>query len=105
MKRIIVGCVLAALLMVPVAAFAAPSAAVTDDPVVSEQEDVLSTDVVEDGLTSDDTLANANGEQGIEQSSEAMSAGPSALYYIVGGVVIALGVGFYIVLTIKSKRH
>lgn len=130
MKKIIVGCVLAALLMVPVAAFAAPSAAAAGDAAVPEQKDVLNTgdvaggedvlagaegdDVLADaesddvlaGAEGDDALANADGEQGtVQDGSESMSTGPSALYYIVGGVVIALGVGFYIALTIKGKRH
>lgn len=130
MKRIIVGCVLAALLMVPVAAFAAPSAGAAGDAAVPEQEDVLNTgdvaggedvlagaegdDVLADANTGDalddaedgDTLADADGEQGtVQDGSESASTGPSALYYIVGGIVVALGVGFYIALTIKGKRH
>lgn len=98
-KHIVVGCMLAALLAVPTMAFAAPSAddAATSDPAVVEQQE--GTD------TTDDTDADAP-EDGAQNATEPESGSNTPVYYyIVGGCVVALGIGFYIALTVKQKKR
>lgn len=102
-KHIVVGCMLAALLAVPTMAFAAPSAddAAASDPAVVEQQDG-----VEKGTdTTDDTDADAP-EDGAQNATEPESGSNTPVYYyIVGGCVVALGIGFYIALTVKQKKR
>lgn len=108
-KHIVVGCMLAALLAVPTMAFAAPSAddAAASDPAVVEQQNAQSTDGnTELGTdTTDDTDADAP-EDGAQNATEPESGSNTPVYYyIVGGCVVALGIGFYIALTVKQKKR
>lgn len=139
-KHIIVGCMMAAILAVPVMAFAAPNAsdaAAADTPAVTEQApdipDAAPADDVQaeaptagdaeqpteaDGNTAlDPAVGGETGETGdtdtdvqpadSETTDDTAASGSSTpvYYYIVGGCVVALGVGFYIALSLKQKRR
>lgn len=101
-KHIIVGCMMAAILAVPVMAFAAPNAsdaAAADTPAVTEQ----APDIADSATIPDADVQPADGET----TDDAAATGSSTpvYYYIVGGCVVALGVGFYIALSLKQKRR
>lgn len=147
-KHIIVGCMMAAILAVPVMAFAAPNAsdaAAADTPAVTEQApDIADSATIPDAAPADDVQAEAPTGGNVEQPTEAdgntaldpavggetgetgdaatdadvqpadgettddtAASGSSTpvYYYIVGGCVVALGVGFYIALSLKQKRR
>lgn len=142
-KHIIVGCMMAAILAVPVMAFAAPNAsdaAAADTPAVTEQApDIADSETIPDATPADDVQAEAPTGGNVEQPTEAdgntaldpavggetgdtdtdvqpadgettdntAASGSSTpvYYYIVGGCVVALGVGFYIALSLKQKRR
>lgn len=147
-KHIIVGCMMAAILAVPVMAFAAPNAsdaAAADTPAVTEQApDIADSETIPDATPADDVQAEAPTDGNVEQPTEAdgntaldpavggetgetgdtdtdadvqpadgettddaAATGSSTpvYYYIVGGCVVALGVGFYIALSLKQKRR
>lgn len=147
-KHIIVGCMMAAILAVPVMAFAAPNAsdaAAADTPAVTEQApDIADSATIPDAAPADDVQAEAPTAGDAEQPTEAdgntapdpavggetgedgdtdtdadvqpadgettddtAASGSSTpvYYYIVGGCVVALGVGFYIALSLKQKRR
>lgn len=147
-KHIIVGCMMAAILAVPVMAFAAPNAsdaAAADTPAVTEQaSDIADSETIPDATPADDVQAEAPTDGNVEQPTEAdgntaldpavggetgetgdaatdadvqpadgetaddaAATGSSTpvYYYIVGGCVVALGVGFYIALSLKQKRR
>lgn len=144
-KHIIVGCMMAAILAVPVMAFAAPNAsdaAAADTPAVTEQApDIADSATLPDAAPADDVQAEAPTAGDAEQPTEAdgntaldpavggetgdtdtdadvqpadgettddtAATGSSTpvYYYIVGGCVVALGVGFYIALSLKQKRR
>lgn len=147
-KHIIVGCMMAAILAVPVMAFAAPNAsdaAAADTPAVTEQApDIADSATIHDAAPADDVQAEAPTGGNVEQPTEAdgntaldpavggetgetgdaatdadvqpadgettddaAATGSSTpvYYYIVGGCVVALGVGFYIALSLKQKRR
>lgn len=131
-KHIVVGCMLAALLAVPTMAFAAPSAddAAASDPTVVEQQDGVenaglpeatsggdnvTADAPADGenqTTAPDNAQSTDGntehdaEGGAQNATETESGSSTPVYYyIVGGCVVALGIGFYIALTVKQKKR
>lgn len=147
-KHIIVGCMMAAILAVPVMAFAAPNAsdaAAADTPAVTEQApDIADSATIPDAAPADDVQAEAPTGGNVEQPTEAdgntaldpavggetgetgdtdtdadvqhadgettddtAATGSSTpvYYYIVGGCVVALGIGFYIALSLKQKRR
>lgn len=147
-KHIIVGCMMAAILAVPVMAFAAPNAsdaAAADTPAVTEQApDIADSATLPDAAPADDVQAEAPTAGDAEQPTEAdgntsldpavggetgetgdtdtdadvqpddgettddtAATGSSTpvYYYIVGGCVVALGIGFYIALSLKQKRR
>lgn len=147
-KHIIVGCMMSAILAVPVMAFAAPNAsdaAAADTPAVTEQApDIADSATIPDAAPADDVQAEAPTGGNVEQPTEAdgntaldpavggetgetgdaatdaddqpadgettddaAATGSSTpvYYYIVGGCVVALGVGFYIALSLKQKRR
>lgn len=144
-KHIIVGCMMAAILAVPVMAFAAPNAsdaAAADTPAVTEQApDIADSATLPDAAPADDVQAEAptagdaeqptepdgntaldtavGGETGDtdtdadvqpadgENTDDTAATGSSTpvYYYIVGGCVVALGIGFYIALSLKQKRR
>lgn len=55
--------------------------------------------------TTDDTDADAP-EDGAQNATEPESGSNTPVYYyIVGGCVVALGIGFYIALTVKQKKR
>lgn len=109
-KQIIVGCVVTALLAVPVMAFAAPSATdaedTADNTAIVDQQDATQTDGTDTTDTPDESNPLLDDAAASDAPAEQSAfSGPSAAYYIVGGALVLLGVGFYIALTIKSKRR
>ena len=105
-KHIIVGCMMAAILAVPVMAFAAPTAGDAEQPTEADGNTALDTAVGgETGETGDtDTDVQPADSETTDDTAASGSSTP-VYYYIVGGCVVALGVGFYIALSLKQKRR
>lgn len=55
--------------------------------------------------TTDDTDADAPEDGAQDASKTESNSSTPVYYYIVGGCVVALGIGFYIALTVKQKKR